>query len=131
MWMLIDTGIFFRVKRLIWKHDLFCGGESLAIIHTMRFCKLKYMFAITVLMSKTRQKYYLKINKYEDRVMRTQDSEFVTENRLVRAPMSSGQTGRRRISRSAYGWIKRPVSAVASLTREKNQLLSEVGIHIG
>ena len=106
--MLTDSGIFFRVKtvgletRPLLRRRLVDHISDYTLTHTSIYT-FYYDFNVknkTKMLSKKIDK------KYEDRVICTQDSEIVTENRLARAPKSSGQTGRCRISRSAYSSIK-------------------------
>lgn len=120
--MLTDSGIVFRVKTVsLETRPLLRWRLVNCILYYTLLYYLIYVFDYefnvknkTKILSKEMDK------KYDDSVICTQDSEIVTENRLARAPKSSGQTGRCRISRSAYSSIKKPVTAVASLTREKN-----------
>lgn len=106
--MLIDTGIFFRLKNVSLETRPLLRWRLVGYI--LKYTRLHYLMYIfdydfnvknkTKILSK-------KINKkYDDRVICTQDSEIVTETRLARAPESSGRAVQCRISRSAYSSIK-------------------------
>ena len=90
--MLIDSGIFFRVQtvsletRPLLRWRLVGHISHYTLLHTSIYIygddsNVKNK---TKILSKKIDK------KYEDRVICTQDSGIVTENRLVQAPKSSG-----------------------------------------